>query len=391
LEKSRIVSEETKASIELEEIRERTDNAGRAKALRMNPAPWAVLGGILAMGLLILLLYGWKKDVMPLVMVESFMALAALAVGMVIGFLFGIPRPGLGQTNLPGQDDIAALEDNVSGSGRQYPYVYRPSTNLEQVSDWLTKIMVGVGLVEARQVGSVLAVFGTSMEAAFIESGPAVNVITQALVVVCVITGFLASFLWTRIYYGPLQTRVDQGLILRTIATVQNRLDTVSSKNEQALNLASIIAIGDLPASEEQIKQALANWPDQVREAYNTFLKAPSIWISDPVKDLFYDAPVEKDNLMLEGSISEELDDFLVIHLSVKSTSVPLKGEPITFLLHPTLTKPVRHVIPNEGIAEIRFASEGWFTAGAIVNNGQTVLSMDLRNLRNAPDWFKRD
>ena len=59
-------------------------------------------------------------------------AAAATAVGAFLGFLFGIPRTLQGNTT-PGPDEIAD---------------YRPNTNLEQISDWLTKILVGVGLVK---------------------------------------------------------------------------------------------------------------------------------------------------------------------------------------------------------------------------------------------------
>jgi hypothetical protein len=66
-------------------------------------------------------------------------AFAASAVGGMIGFLFGVPK---------GPSD--------SNDQQRSGFYYRPNTNLEQVSDWLTKIIVGVGLIQFRAIGSVI-------------------------------------------------------------------------------------------------------------------------------------------------------------------------------------------------------------------------------------------
>lgn len=65
-------------------------------------------------------------------------AAAAGAVGGFLGFLFGIPR----------------ADGDVAGNISQRRY--RPNTNLEQVSDWLTKILIGVGLAHFGNVGPAL-------------------------------------------------------------------------------------------------------------------------------------------------------------------------------------------------------------------------------------------
>lgn len=62
-------------------------------------------------------------------------ASASFLAGGLVGFLFGIPR---------------AVQGSTAPSGATQ---YQANTNLEQVSDWLTKIIVGVGLV---QIGRVI-------------------------------------------------------------------------------------------------------------------------------------------------------------------------------------------------------------------------------------------
>jgi hypothetical protein len=67
-------------------------------------------------------------------------AIAALLIGCLIGFLFGIPRVvSSGQVRL-GQSSE-----------------YAPSSNLSEVSDWLTKLLLGAGLVQLTHLGAPLA------------------------------------------------------------------------------------------------------------------------------------------------------------------------------------------------------------------------------------------
>jgi hypothetical protein len=65
------------------------------------------------------------------------LAFSAFVVGALTGFLFGIPRA------LQQRDDATSVEVAER---------YAVNTNLEQISDWLTKILVGVGLVQLTQV-----------------------------------------------------------------------------------------------------------------------------------------------------------------------------------------------------------------------------------------------
>jgi len=64
-------------------------------------------------------------------------SLATLLVGGALGFLFGIPK--LNKAYNP--------RDDYSRSTR-----YHPNTNLEDVSDWLTKIIIGVGLTQLTRI-----------------------------------------------------------------------------------------------------------------------------------------------------------------------------------------------------------------------------------------------
>ena len=77
-------------------------------------------------------------------------ALACLASGGIIGFLFGIPRV-LQDINAPTIMPKNNEEDKDSANTSKSSYRMQVNTNLEQISDWLTKIIVGVGLIELRR------------------------------------------------------------------------------------------------------------------------------------------------------------------------------------------------------------------------------------------------
>ena len=78
----------------------------------------------------------------------SITAAGFFLLGGFIGFLFGIPRTG--DKNKNGEEN----EVNFQSSGEySESFSVSPNTNLEQISDWLTKILVGIGLT---QIDSIL-------------------------------------------------------------------------------------------------------------------------------------------------------------------------------------------------------------------------------------------
>lgn len=70
--------------------------------------------------------------------VAELWAIACLLAGGALGFLFGIPKSVQGAS-------VATAE----GKTRAQPaYAQRVNTSLEEVSDWLTKLLLGIGLVQ---------------------------------------------------------------------------------------------------------------------------------------------------------------------------------------------------------------------------------------------------
>ncbi|MFO0126287.1 MAG: hypothetical protein ACK54J_03520, partial [Pseudanabaena sp.] len=66
---------------------------------------------------------------------------ASFVLGFLIGFLFGVPR---------------TVESNDPTLTKNSQTRVHANTNLEQISDWLTKILVGVGLTQIMPILSFL-------------------------------------------------------------------------------------------------------------------------------------------------------------------------------------------------------------------------------------------
>ncbi|KQN74688.1 hypothetical protein ASE90_11185 [Sphingomonas sp. Leaf67] len=140
----------------------------------------AYLIGLIAIGI-----FAWGNDSENSLRIFGVLWLvgtAAWLAGTVLGFLFGVPRVRAGETTT----DVAASTSVV------------PNTNLEQISDWLTKIIVGATLVQLGPLADAaarLAVgIGNTLEpAGKLPDGPAA---AGAVLVLYFAAGFVWGYLW---------------------------------------------------------------------------------------------------------------------------------------------------------------------------------------------------
>lgn len=158
-----------------------------AAALAAGPLSWSIPAAILV-GLLVVLFYRCQRPQVDLVGV-LFVAGGAAVVGVFLGFLFGIPKIATRRAAaLP--DPKAEPKTSRTGVGRRLD----PNTNLEEISDWLTKIIVGITLVEA---GALLERFDALISNASALGIPKAG--AGGIVVYFSVAGFLAGYLWTRL------------------------------------------------------------------------------------------------------------------------------------------------------------------------------------------------
>ncbi len=134
---------------------------------------------------------GWDWSILG---VAGIIGACAFAVGALLGFLFGIPQyTARGAANAP--------TDKAS---------YQPNTNLTQVSDWLTKIIIGVGLVQFGQLTRTLGDLGNSLEPS-LGGDPSGKSFGIAVVVGFFVIGFLCGYLYTRLRLQWAFAQADRG------------------------------------------------------------------------------------------------------------------------------------------------------------------------------------
>jgi len=104
---------------------------------------------------------------------------SAYFTGGLVGFLFGVPR-------------------TVQGSALSKRFTqYQGNTNLEQISDWLTKIIVGIGLVQIGHIVPALSKFAESMKAP-LGGLPSSGAFGLGLAISYALLGFFYFYFWSR-------------------------------------------------------------------------------------------------------------------------------------------------------------------------------------------------
>ncbi len=322
------------------------------------------LGTILGLGMMCLTLYsatvvGWS------LMGPFLWSLALTAAGMMIGFLFGIPTVVQGDSQgPPASGEPLAEEDDSSQPSR---YRQKVNTNLEDISDWLTKILVGAGLVQLSKIAEFLNGLGYTIGRS-LGNDEVAHAIAIAMIVLFTVMGFLYGFLLTRLYLQGALARADldvPGELRRTVnALVTTVAPTVGRRRpRRAADLE-----GNIVSDET--------------------------WNEDPHKG-FAKGKSEQNHRRLTAEIQPVSGTGAVnrVHLEVASTSLahPLRG-PVTFLLHPTFAENKIEVHPNaKGVASLDILAAGVFTVGATADSGATKLELNLADVTGGSEAFYKN
>jgi hypothetical protein len=239
-----------------------------------------------------LLLYGLiaqPKDVVNFISAAAMAAAASASVGALLGFLFGIPRslqqeapvtpppspppplppppvvPPAGQATpqgLPTPPTATPASTSVKDRGNQL----RVNTNLEQISDWLTKILVGVGLTQLQFLWPNLIKLAEFQ-------APAMNGSVE-LAMTCILNfaiwGFFAAYLVTRLFlaeaFGLADAANEQAARLEQYAFVLTR---AGAHKEAGRFYGEVLRHLAADASPEQVLRAVEG------KVYNALYEDP--------------------------------------------------------------------------------------------------------------------
>jgi hypothetical protein len=272
---------------------------------------------------------------------------ASLMIGAFAGFLFAIPK---------------ILTSNNSNQALSATTVYTHNDNLVQISDWLTKIMVGVGLTQLIHLPEVLKQLGE-----YLQSGFGNDLIAQCFSITIVLyfltNGFLLSYLWTRLYFIRMLAETDQD--------IENTRRMYEREKKEKEELKDIIKVSGF---NQDLKK----------------VKLPEYDSEDPQKGKWGGQPESNGKKITAFVTPGDLANGLFkINLQVKSTDPnnTLTGR-VKFYLHPTYQNSEPEVVSKNGIAELNLVAYGAFTVGARTEDG-TTLELDLAQIPEAPEVFK--
>lgn len=152
------------------------------------------------------------------------LGLAALIIGILVGFVFGIPRAL--------QQSRQGKEENGASPGSSYA----PNTNLEQISDWLTKILVGVGLIELGSIGTGLTRLVDTIGPALADASTG-TVLAAAEIAFFGPSGFLVGYILTRTYLARTFDYFDRisETVVSSVAIYAAQLDTAARQLRTSL------------------------------------------------------------------------------------------------------------------------------------------------------------
>ena len=187
--------------------------ASNAKDEAMRTLRTLKSGGFGAVSMLLLSLGASQyHGLIAAVGIGTLICLSAGAVGAALGFLFALPR-------VLSKDPKEEVSTANASQDETKKRVLSSNTNLERVSDWLTTMIVGVGLTQLSQVVGALYRFRLFIAetARVFPDGAKGNagtlpIVCPMLLIFGLIAGFVVFYLFTRLKMSALFQQVEEDL-----------------------------------------------------------------------------------------------------------------------------------------------------------------------------------
>jgi hypothetical protein len=354
-----------------------TDNNQLQEIKKKEKGTWIFLWCTMFLGIFFVLLVSVKSIIISAPFASNFFYyLRALGLGLLVagtcfcvggllGLLFGIPRSTNGSSEQDGKRTLIFQNDN-----------------LVQISDWMTKIIVGVGLTQLHQIPVKLKILGEYLSSAFNNNNPG-DTTAEGVAIIVVLyfisVGFLCGYLWTRLNFSA--------LLAQNIKELEDIMKALTLAKQRLAEVEEVSASKDGLIAQRQVEvEALSNsLLPGILELKNKEK------IDDPQKGQ-WGGSSERNERLVEASVTATSydDELFNISLKVNTTNPlhPLTGE-VKFHLHDTFINPIRVVKVKDGMAQLHLVAYGAFTVGVECDQGQTKLELDLAELTDAPIIFK--
>jgi hypothetical protein len=162
---------------------------------------WLALWTVI-IGVIVILIYDTTLSGKATILIWIF---ACLVIGAFIGFLFGIPKI-LQKQNAQNNQSV----------NDELKYQQQVNTNLTEISDWLTKIIVGLGLVNLTKIPPQLTSLAKLLSASLSTNYSGTSAATAfgyGIIIGYSIMGFLYGYITTRLYLAVAFAKADQNAI----------------------------------------------------------------------------------------------------------------------------------------------------------------------------------
>lgn len=322
------------------------------------------------------------------------LGIASFTSSFFIGILFGVPK----RNN--------KKENN-----------YSLNNGLAEISDWLTKIIVGLTLVNLKEIPGYIISFAEYVREASKFDGKLLNIYTIGILIYFGFLGLFIGYNYMRLVRVNKYKYADENLIRDELEIAKEKVFDAREENLQKDK--KIIQVQSLVQEKEQLIKTLI---DKVNEPFmsNANIQAVigkenkniELYLDKMIDDAklklhkglitHHDDPQKgqwKSNAVnnereLKATVIEEAKGLYKVNLQIVSTNAknnPLKnGELVLFALHNTFGDlPFKLAKVDKQSAELNFYCYGSFTVGAFVDYGTTELELDLAELPNVSSYFK--
>lgn len=331
------------------------------------------------------------------------LASASFSGGSAIGFLFGLPR----------SVKYTIIKPEANDGNPDNNFLYADNTNLEEVSDWLTKIIVGLSLVKFQTILFWIDKAAHNFEDVIKLTCKQVEFNEYLLGYCSIVFYFLAGgglvYLWSRINLHKIFTdsrlslaEREKKLLEKEAKAAKDERERLEEQKKQLEKTTTILANKTL--EEEQNPEKIDTGTQSVglektyQVEFNEFKTTiekiyANKGLPNEVDDLqkgrwggstnaggfVFEAIFNEDNKMI-GLIS------VILRVRNIDSGRDWNGF-VAFFLHDTFTKPIVYSFAKDGIAEYKIVAYEAFVVGARTDTG-VELELDLNKVPGFPESF---
>jgi hypothetical protein len=229
---------------------------------------------LLISGIIIVLIFGANSSGRATIFMWM---LACLLSGTFVGFLFGIPKVVQNQENSNNKSSASNINtssnnNNNSGLG----YQQQVNSNLVEISDWLTKIIVGLGLVKLTKIPPYLSqvanILATGLNQTTTQPAGLAVAFSYGVIIGYSTMGFLFGYITTRVYLAGAFSAADQNALKR----IADKAEETEGKAQSALQKAEFALTTPRSFTQQGNETAEATLQQLILDYNQTRSKLPS-------------------------------------------------------------------------------------------------------------------